>query len=810
MVERAGQGLDVEIGVTLERLTKQLAQAEARMIKAAKKSEDSFKRSNAKAAQSFSQIDRAAAKTESRLAGLGASLSEGAAGFARGGLAGIVAGLGSAATIGAVVQLSNSVATLRDEARRAGVEVEAFQRLKFVAEQNRVGVDSLVDGLKELNLRADEFILTGAGPASEAFRRLGFSADELAQALKDPEELLFDIIGRLENFDQAGQIRIADEIFGGTGGERFVELIGNGEQALRDLAQRAEDVGAVLDAETIDKAVEIDRRFNELRASVGGFFKEIVVNAADAVLALGDVEEKLDEIYLNGLNAGQFVDPDTAETLREQGAVTDEAATALRDYAAEAQNTASVALRLGVELMDMSGILRAVGQTDAADRISDVGAAMTDAAAKFLDGKTSAEDFTAEMDRLQKQAGTAAGEIQGIDDLGFSGVISRLGSLGTALQTIINLGAAARKAVSNAADPGPLPVDPRLAAAAVEAERNRARNQFLSEEQRVNGLSRERLDLEREIAAVCADAAKAGVRLTEAEAERLAAERIAADEARSAAGKGKTPSGGGTRKVDEVAALLAQGEREIAQLEMQIGLIGKSAEETAFLTAQYELLQQAKEKGLDLDRVNIETGKTLRQEIDEQAAAVARLTVQYDQAKQQADFFRGVTEDLQDGLIDAIVAGEDFRGVMASVAQEIAKAALQAALFGRGPLAGLFGGVSSGGLLGLFGFASGGYTGTGGKYEPAGVVHKGEYVFSADAVRRIGVANLEAMHRQLKGYAGGGSVAAPAVNVAPAAPNVQVAIIDDESRFGEYLAQDPRAERAILQVVRRNGIGRAQ
>ncbi|END2189250.1 phage tail length tape measure family protein [Klebsiella pneumoniae] len=43
------------------------------------------------------------------------------------------------------------------------------------------------------------------------------------------------------------------------------------------------------------------------------------------------------------------------------------------------------------------------------------------------------------------------------------------------------------------------------------------------------------------------------------------------------------------------------------------------------------------------------------------------------------------------------------------------------------------------------GFASGGYTGPGGKYQPAGIVHKGEYVFDRASTNRIGVSQLEAL-----------------------------------------------------------------
>ncbi|EPY4020043.1 phage tail length tape measure family protein [Klebsiella variicola] len=43
------------------------------------------------------------------------------------------------------------------------------------------------------------------------------------------------------------------------------------------------------------------------------------------------------------------------------------------------------------------------------------------------------------------------------------------------------------------------------------------------------------------------------------------------------------------------------------------------------------------------------------------------------------------------------------------------------------------------------GFASGGYTGPGGKYQPAGIVHKGEYVFDQASTNRIGMSQLEAL-----------------------------------------------------------------
>ncbi len=135
---------------------------------------------------------------------------------------------------------------------------------------------------------------------------------------------------------------------------------------------------------------------------------------------------------------------------------------------------------------------------------------------------------------------------------------------------------------------------------------------------------------------------------------------------------------------------------------------------------------------------------------------------------------------LNDGLVDAIMNTRSLGDVFKNVAKQILADLLSisvrqsiveplaAALFGGsgGGAPASSGGASGGGWLkkalgwgrSLFGFSEGGYTGDGGKHEPAGLVHKGEYVFSQEAVQRIGAARLDAMHKNLKGYSLGGLV----------------------------------------------------
>ncbi|WP_174005498.1 phage tail tape measure protein [Agrobacterium tumefaciens] len=204
---------------------------------------------------------------------LGAGL---VAGVAAGGIAGLVAGFKDA---------TKAVAELGDQAKIAGVSVEAFQEWRYVAEQARIPIDAITDGLKELSLRADEFAVTGKGSAAEAFQRLGLTPQEVQERLKNPSEFLLLLIERTRQLkDTAAGVRIFDELFGGQGGERMVALIEQGETGIRSQIKAANDLGIVIDAQLVKRAAELDAKFNTVVHTVGQNLKGAIVSAADSLV----------------------------------------------------------------------------------------------------------------------------------------------------------------------------------------------------------------------------------------------------------------------------------------------------------------------------------------------------------------------------------------------------------------------------------------------------------------------------------------------------------------------------------------------
>ncbi len=155
---------------------------------------------------------------------------------------------------------------------------------------------------------------------------------------------------------------------------------------------------------------------------------------------------------------------------------------------------------------------------------------------------------------------------------------------------------------------------------------------------------------------------------------------------------------------------------------------------------------------------------------------------------------RGIQQSLGDGLYDILSGnfdniGSKFGDMIMRMAADAAAANLAKAMFGDFDKTGQIGGILGNIAGSLFGnamtgvtaqpginlndtlrpssnftaFDSGGFTGHGGKYEPKGIVHAGEVVFSQDDVRRNGgVSRVESM--RLRGYAGGGVVGASSMS----------------------------------------------
>lgn len=163
----------------------------------------------------------------------------------------------------------------------------------------------------------------------------------------------------------------------------------------------------------------------------------------------------------------------------------------------------------------------------------------------------------------------------------------------------------------------------------------------------------------------------------------------------------------------------------------------------------------------------------------------------------------GFIQDLRDGKS----ATEALSNALNKVADKLIEIALNnifdGGTFGASPGGGLLGGLFS------FLFADGGYTGSGGKNQPAGIVHKGEVVWSQEDVRKWGgPQRVDAMRK--RGYADGGIVSAIPMPAMPdripsggagSRDNVRIVLQDDAGRLQDIADQRIRTHSGTIVEV---------
>ncbi|MDW9841309.1 phage tail protein [Sinorhizobium meliloti] len=813
------------------------------------KSRTNFRAIQKDAENTASRIEKAMGGAFKSLGSFGKGLVGGAVGaLAVGGLDQIVSRVGD---------IAKGVANIGNEARRAGLSTKAFQELSYVAQQSRVPIDALVDGFKELHIRADEFYNDGTGAGADAFRRLGYSAEELKRKLADPSALLVEILDRMRDLDTVAQKRLFEDIFGGEGGEQFVQLLNRGADGIRRTIKEANDLGLILEDDVIKRADEIDRKFNAISGTVGTALKKAVVDVVGAMDDWLDRMNRLEEqtdrnirTHLHGtyeklreakellsdleLDKGAFPhDPTIDLNIEKQKQVIEELtgeAMKLRDIldrrngydenfiygagedakgakppldnlnnalsgtgsaakdALKGINSYADAIRaLKDEVPELAASLR---DLDAKSRIDAVyrqalGRAQGQreiALANEMRGKAlqalnlkSATDDPASYLSSVLASGKSKDHVNGMADAFAQKLAKMLASMPDDLKGSVTINSGYRSIERQQQ----LWLDALKKYGTPEAARKWVAPPGNSQHNKSNAA-----DL-----GYASDAARKWMHANAGNfglSFPLANENWHIEDATARAGQVSAEieklTEAATQQSEAYSSITASAREYTAAQDTEQQALGMTAQQAQALRYEQEMLNETQRAGIALTPQQRQEIASLAQGMAAAETSVDSLRLKQEQAQETARFFGQSMTDALTGILTGTMTAEQ---ALQQLLQTLVKATLQAALMGEGPLADLFGmgggqkegGIGFGGLFGsllggLFGFAEGGFTGRGGKYEPAGVVHRGEFVMSKEATRRIGVANLDAMHRgALKGFAAGGFVgSAPALRAADLKP----------------------------------------
>lgn len=250
---------------------------------------------------------------------------------------------------------------------------------------------------------------------------------------------------------------------------------------------------------------------------------------------------------------------------------------------------------------------------------------------------------------------------------------------------------------------------------------------------------------------------------------------------------------------------------KLRAMEFELELLGKTRQEQ-------ELLQYNHQLDLEAARLKIGMSQENIAKLDEEIAKLKerRAVIQATSEQRRLDPVAGLQDGviqlesmvndvagnisnitqnafngMSDALTDFVLTGKaNFKDLAKSILSDITSMIVKMVLFNSIKSAmGSFG-FAEGGYVG---FASGGYTGDGGKYTPAGVVHRGEYVITKEATSRLGIGFLNHLNYG-RGYATGGAVGSiPSTGYRPmAGGNISVKVINNGEPVNANVEQRQR------------------
>lgn len=648
------------------------------------------------------------------------------AAFRKAGIA-IGAALGTA-IVGVTKSIKNSIDRMDElskAAQRAQMPTEEFSRLAYAGDLADVAMSDLVTSMGLL-AKAQGDASRGLKTQSDAFEQLGISFKNADGSLRSTSEVFKDFADVYQRFKGSPEVLAAGMQIFGSSFQNLIPLLKDGRAGLEDMAEEADRLGYTIGTEAGQQAEAFNKNLSRLKTVVAGLANQVAADLLPDLVSLSGG-------FVDSANKGDRL-KDTASEIADGFRVLADAAHIISSAFELAGTAIATFLAQGHAVVKfMKGDFR--------------GAAALYREASLGFGEEFNEAFGLNKPPPAPERPTVVFAGEGPEPDGLFRNPPNLPDIPLPPKPPRSSGGSAKskREMPNFAETATEDLR-RL----VEAE-TRAMDQFDALAATLSGplaeaFYRHEVNLKEitELGEKLGRSSSEIADLKEREAKRYREEADAIRE-----------------RLDPAAQMLRD-------LQFEYELIGKT-------NAERQTAIQL--RGMDAE--------SIAKYGDEILAANKKLESE-SEARMVFDDLRGFTDDfVADSIYNFGKAGDAFEDYVDRIKALAAKLLAQKAvewLFGA-----LFGtpDATSGGF-GAFtpntgGFAKGGYTGAGGKYTPAGIVHAGEYVINAESTRKLGLAYLD----RLNGYANGGYVAPVSGMPTDGRPQVEVNVIKQGSGNGD-------------------------
>lgn len=186
--------------------------------------------------------------------------------------AGIVVAIGSAAVKSAA--WADDLNTL---SKQTGLTTEDLQKMQYASELVDVSVDDIAGSMSKMR-RA-----MATDGKQDVFAQLGVSVRDGTGALRDSSTVFYEVLDRLGKVgNETERDALAMEIFGRSA-DQLAGIIDDGGASLKALGEEAENLGLILDQDTLDAMNRVNDSLDRLKAQAQGQFAKAGAAALEAL-----------------------------------------------------------------------------------------------------------------------------------------------------------------------------------------------------------------------------------------------------------------------------------------------------------------------------------------------------------------------------------------------------------------------------------------------------------------------------------------------------------------------------------------------
>ena len=221
-------------------------------------------------------------------------------------LSGLSAGAGAIG--GALLKLGYDSVKSADEintlSKQTGLTTDEIQKLQYASDRLDVSFESVSGALKKFKSKID--------PSNESLKALGIETQNADGSLRNANDVFFETVSALGNIEnETERDQVAMELFGKSADE-LAGLIDDGGESFRELGQEAENLGLILDKDTLDSLNETNDQLDSLKANLKGTAAQIGANVGTVVAPL---LEKIAGLIESVTARLREMNPETMETI---------------------------------------------------------------------------------------------------------------------------------------------------------------------------------------------------------------------------------------------------------------------------------------------------------------------------------------------------------------------------------------------------------------------------------------------------------------------------------------------------------------